>query len=149
MIGREAYLQTHVLSADPMELVCLLYQHAIEAVKDARRHLAAGDIAGRAAAISKTIGILGELKSSLNREAGAAISSNLEQLYEYMMLRLTEANVRRQDKPLAEVESLLSTLGQAWQEARTRPAATGAPAVPAAPVWQESHLEPAAHGWSA
>jgi flagellar protein FliS len=149
MIGREAYLATHVLSADPMELVCLLYQHAVEAVKDARRHLAAGNIAERAAAISQTIGILGELKGSLNREAGAAISSNLERLYEYMMLRLTEANLRREDKPLAEVESLLSTLGQAWQQARSLQTAATPAVMPAAPVWQETHLEPAAHDWSA
>ena len=149
MIGREAYLQTHVMSADPMELVCLLYQHAIEAVKDARRHLAAGDITGRAEAISQTIGILGELKSSLNREAGGTISRNLEQLYEYMMLRLTEANLRREDRLMGEVESLLSTLGQAWEQARAGKTAATPQVLPPAPVWQETPMEPAAHGWSA
>lgn len=149
MRGRVAYLETHVLSADPMELVCLLYQHASDAVQDARQYLAAGQIAERSNAISKAVGILGELTGSLNREAGGTICTNLEQLYEYMTLRLTEANVRQQDGPLAEVASLLATLGQAWHETRARQAAVQV--TPAAPptAWQESNLEPAVQGWSA
>lgn len=150
MIGRAAYLETHVLSADPMELVCLLYQHAVDAVSDARRQLASGDIAARSMAISKTIGILGELSASLDREAGGTISGNLEQLYTYMTVRLTEANARQQEEPLAEVQSLLVTLGQAWQEAKAQQTPVPAPAaVPPAPTWQGTNLEPATHGWSA
>jgi len=144
---KEAYL-ANVLSADPMELVCLLYQHAQDAVREARRHLAVRDIAARGKAISKAVALIGELNSSLDHKAGGAISANLKQLYEYMTRRLTEANIRQQDGPLAEVESLLATLSQAWQEARAREAKASQP-VPAAPVWQESNLEPAAHGWSA
>jgi flagellar protein FliS len=148
---KEAYL-SNVVSADPMELVCLLYQHALNAVQDARRHLASHDIAGRAQAISKAIGLIGELHASLDHDAGGQISANLEKLYSYMMFRITEANIRKQDAPLAEVESLLATLADAWREARARQAAEAQKAmsaVPAAPVWQEQVLEPAAHGWSA
>ena len=57
---KEAYL-ANVLSADPMELVCLLYRHALDNVREARRHLANHDIAERAKAISKAIAIIGEL----------------------------------------------------------------------------------------
>ena len=150
MIWKEAYL-ANVVSTDPMELVCLLYQHALDSVRNARRYLASGDIAERGKAISKAVAIIGELNSSLDHKAGGAISTNLENLYAYMTLRLTEANIRKQDKPLAEVESLLSTLSQAWQEARAKQAAAVQP--PATPgsgtVWQESNLEPAAHGWNA
>jgi len=148
---KEAYL-SNVLSADPMELVCLLYQHAESAVQDARQHLKNGDIAGRGQAISKAIGCIGELNASLDQKAAPEVSANLEKLYGYMLFRLTEANVRRQDAPLAEVESLLATLGQAWQQARAKQAPeqkNETPATPAAPVWQEQVLEPVAHAWSA
>lgn len=150
MIWKEAYL-ANVISADPMELVCLLYGHALNAVRDARRHLANREIAERGRAISKAIAIIGELNGSLDHPAGGAISANLENLYSYVIMRLTEANIRQQDGPLAEVESLLNTLSQAWQEARSRQAAippTPAPETPAE-LWQESGLEPAAHDWSA
>ena len=150
MIWKEAYL-ANVVSTDPMELVCLLYQHALDSVRNARRYLASGDIAERGKAISKAVAIIGELNSSLDHKAGGAISTNLENLYAYMTLRLTEANIRKQDKPLAEVEALLNTLSQGWQEARAKQAAaTQTPAASgSAAVWQESNLEPAAHGWNA
>ncbi|HLK49885.1 MAG TPA: flagellar export chaperone FliS [Bryobacteraceae bacterium] len=146
---KEAYL-ANVVSTDPMELVCLLYQHALDTVRNARRHLAGADIAERGKAISKAVAILGELNSSLDHKAGGAISANLEGLYSYMTLRLTEANIRQQDAPMAEVESLLMTLSQAWQEAKAKQAAPAeVPVAPTAPVWQEANLEPVGHGWNA
>ncbi len=57
MVGK-AYLETKILSASPVELIHLLYEGATESVKEARRHLAAGDIASRSAAISKSMEIL-------------------------------------------------------------------------------------------
>lgn len=150
MIWKEAYL-TNVVSTDPMGLVCLLYQHALDSVRNARRYLASGDIAERGQAICKAVGILCELNGSLDHKAGGEISANLESLYSYMALRLTEANIRKEDAPLAEVESLLTTLNQAWQGAKANQAAQAeTPAAPtAAPVWQEANLEPVGHGWSA
>jgi flagellar protein FliS len=146
---KEAYL-ANVVSADPMELVCLLYEHGLGAVQEARRHLKSGDIAARGKAICKAVAIIGELTSSLDLNAGGTISANLEQLYEYMSLRLTEANIRKQDELLAEVEGLLNTLNEAWREAKAKqPAAAEPPAAPKPAVWQETNLEPATQGWSA
>src|ERR1039458_5604100 len=45
--AHDAYLESRVLSADPLELVHLLYEAAIEAVREARRYLAAGETAVR------------------------------------------------------------------------------------------------------
>ena len=150
MMVRAAYLEAHVLSADPLELICLLYQHAIDQVRQARRYLANGEIPERCQAISKALAAIGELDSSLDLNAGGAISSNLEQLYCYMTLRLTEANLRRDDKLLAEVESLLETLASGWKETRARQAAISqAPAVAAVEAWQGTGEAGDAHAWSA
>jgi flagellar protein FliS len=111
----ELYLESRILSADPVELIQILYEHAIKFVREARGALAAGDIVGRSKAISRTIGILGELEGSLDKEAGGSISKNLAALYRYMRKRLTVANLKQEDGPLAEVESLIETLGGAWQ----------------------------------
>ncbi len=59
--AQDAYLEQRVLSADPLELVRLLYQAAIAAVRDARRALSAGEIAARSRSISKACGIVLEL----------------------------------------------------------------------------------------
>lgn len=150
-MGRgEAYLEARVLSADPLELVCLLYQRGLETVRDARRYMAARDIAGRAEAISKTLAIIGELNSSLDHNAGGDVSGNLERLYSYMTVRLTEANMRREEAPLVEVERLLTTLAEAWKEVRARTSESApAPVHMPAAAWQESGEACAVHAWSA
>jgi len=112
-----AYLESRVLSANPTELILILYQAASGAVQDARRHLAANDIAGRSRSINKACGILAERISSLDRERGGEIAERLGQLYGYMYHRLIEANLHQADAPLAEVMDLLTTLTEAWETA--------------------------------
>jgi flagellar protein FliS len=145
-----AYLEAHVLAADPLELVCLLYQHAIDEVQQARRYLASGKIPARCKAITKAIAAIGELSKSLDSKAGGAIGSNLEQLYYYMTVRLTEANLRRDDKALAEVESLLETLEGGWKETRARQVTDSlAPAAVTVEAWQPAGESGDARAWSA
>jgi flagellar protein FliS len=110
----ETYLEAEVLGADPMKLVHLLYRGATEAVAAARRHLAAGEIRQRSRQITKCWEILYELSRSLDQQRGGEISRRLAGLYGYMQNRLLEANSKQTDAPLAEVESLLGTLGEAW-----------------------------------
>ena len=149
---KDAYLESRVLSASPLELVCMLYQCALDSVQDGRRHLAAGDIVARSKAVCRAVAAIAELDGSLNHAEGGAISRNLGELYQYMKQRLTEANLRQTDAPLAEVESLLSTLSEAWKAASVQPdresnaIGTGA-GFPAA-AWLQSDGD-SAHLWSA
>jgi flagellar protein FliS len=147
--GHDAYLESRILSADPIELVNLLYQACTGAVREARHHLAAGDIAARSRSISKASEILIELTSSLDHERGGEISQRLGQLYDYMLRRLTEANFQQSDAPLAEVLGLLSTLTEAWEGLKSKEK----PAVTAASPWgqalpQEAASAGAAQAWS-
>jgi flagellar protein FliS len=114
----DKYLETEVLGANPMKLVHMLYRGATEAVGAARRHLAAGEIRQRSRQITKSWEILYELGRSLDHERGGQISRRLAELYAYMQGRLLEANATQTDTPLAEVESLLITLGEAWANAK-------------------------------
>jgi flagellar protein FliS len=146
--AHDAYLESRVLSADPVELVGLLYQACTGAVRDARRALADGEIAARSRAITRASEIVIELASSLDRERGGEIATRLVQLYDYMLTRLTEANFRQEDAPLAEVLGLLATLAEAWDgvknQTRPKPAAQN-------PWGQSLPAEPVAapdHAWS-
>ena len=111
-----AYLEERILSADPLELVRLLYQGAIAAVREARRALAGGDIAARSRSISKASGIVIELNAALDHAQGGDLSARLAALYDYMLSRLLEANVQQSDAPLADVLGLLSRLAEAWEQ---------------------------------
>ena len=129
--AHDAYLESRVLSADPLELVHLLYEAAIEAVREARRYLAAGEIAARSRSITKAFGILQELVAALDHDRGGEISGRLGQLYDYMQRRLLEANFQQTDEPLAGVLGLLATLAEGWQGVKGQPQ----PAAPAENPW--------------
>lgn len=113
--ANDAYLEDRVLSAGPVELVRMLYQAASGAVREARRLLKAGEIAARSMAITRACDVLAELTGSLDRERGGEIAVRLSQLYDYMTLKLVEANTLQQDALLAEVLGLLGTLAEAWE----------------------------------
>ena len=117
--GHDAYLESRVLSADPIELVNMLYQGCMQAVREARLHLAEGRIAERSREITKACQIVIELAVSLDHERGGEISRRLALLYDYMHRRLLEANMRQSDEPLADVLGLLSTLSEGWEGIRT------------------------------
>ena len=112
--ARSAYLESRVLSADPIELIRLLYQAAMDAVREARRRLEAGEIQQRAQAINQSSEVLLELMKSLDFDRGGELAGRLAQLYDYMLRRLTEANFKQADAPLAEVLDLLTTLAEGW-----------------------------------
>ena len=115
--AQDAYLEERILSADPVELVRLLYQ-AMTAVRDARRALADGEIAARSRSISKACDIVIELNGALDHSRGGALSGRLAALYDYMLRRLLDANMEQSERPLAEVLGLLSTLDEAWEQIR-------------------------------
>src|ERR1035438_2444091 len=92
MPPQDAYLESQVLTADPMELVRLLYRAAGDAARSASAHLAAGRIAERSRQITKAHAILSQLSVSLDHARGGALSRSLAELYDYMQRRLLEAN---------------------------------------------------------
>jgi flagellar protein FliS len=148
--ARDAYLESQIMTASPIDLVRLLYQGAIAAVRDARRHLAAGDIAARTASINKASSILIELGSSLDHARGGEISLRLGRLYDYMIRRLMEGNFHKADGPLAEVLGLLTTLSKGWDGVRQQQAqaAETASAVAGSPWSQGGEAPQTSQGWS-
>ena len=111
-----AYLESRVLTASPLQLVHLAYEGAIEAVMQARNHLAAKQIAPRVQAITRAQCIIAELQASLDYSRGGDLSTTLGKLYDYMQRRLTDGNTRQIEEPLAEVQNLLETIAGAWKE---------------------------------
>jgi len=113
------YIEAEVLSADPIGLVNLLYRGAIESTGLARRHLAEGNIAERSRHVSRAWEIVRELSQSLDHSQGGEVARSLADLYAYIQDRLLEANSQQAEAPLAEVQALLATLAEAWQQLQT------------------------------
>lgn len=113
----DRYLEGEILSADRTTLVVILYRAAIEAIAAARVNVRRKEIRERSQRITKASSIIHELLRSLNRAEGGEISHNLAELYAYVETRLIQANVTQTEAPLAEAESLLQILLDAWIEA--------------------------------
>ncbi len=110
------YREVAVKTANPLQLVVMLYDAAICSIQEARAHMDRKDIAGRSRAINRCISVISELQSCLNHQAGGQIASSLDRLYDYMKRRMFKANVEQSVQPLAEVEILLENLRSAWGE---------------------------------
>ena len=64
--------------------------------------------------IGETCSIIGHLSGSLDHEAGGDIATGLASLYDYMQVRLTEANLHNDPVPLNECMTLLGEIESAW-----------------------------------
>jgi flagellar protein FliS len=140
--AQDAYLESKILAAEPLELVRLLYRAAGDSVRRARAHLAAGRIAERSREISRALAILSELTTGLDHARGGTLSRSLAELYDYLQRRLLEANLRQKAEPLAEAESLLATLLEAWEQ--IHPAGESPAALPGRPEPKPVHAGAAA-----
>ncbi len=115
------YRANSVLTASPGQLVLMLYDGALKSLALAREAFAqpAEDFR-RIQLINthllKAQAILAELQSGLNFEAGGEFASTMHRLYDYHIRRLTEANLRKQEAPVAEVERLVRELRDAWAQ---------------------------------
>jgi flagellar secretion chaperone FliS len=120
MSGNQAlahrYKEVAIKTANPLQLVVMLYDAAICSLKEAKDQVGRRDIAGRSRSINKCISIISELQSCLNLKQGGEIASSLDRLYDYMKRRIFTANVEQSIEPLEETEALLENLRSAWNE---------------------------------
>ncbi len=111
---RKVGVQSAVTDADPHKLVALLLAGALERVRLSLALLERGDQARKGKAIGEVCAIIGHLNGSLDHEAGGEIAANLSSLYDYVMQRLTEANLHNDPAPLQECLELLGEIEGAW-----------------------------------
>lgn len=114
-------VETAVDAASPHRLVALLFDGFIEAVAQARGALRSGDLALKARAIGRAVRIVDEgLKAALNARDGGTLATDLDALYAYVALRLTQANLRGDAAALDECQGLIEPLRAAWSDIAAR-----------------------------
>ncbi len=110
-------VETGVGMASPHQLVNMLFESLLVAVGAARAHLAKGDIAGKGENILKAVRIIDEgLKPALNLSQGGDLAANLNGLYGFCLVRLTQANLHNDDAALDEVVRVIEPLAQGWKQ---------------------------------
>jgi flagellar protein FliS len=103
-----------VAAATPLELTRMLYEGAVQAVREALAAHRGGDILARGNAVTKAVQILGELRFSLRRDVAPQYCDTLSGLYGYLQNRLIQAHAEKSESILQEVLQLLQTLLEGW-----------------------------------
>ena len=112
---RQVGVQTMVASASPHGLVSLLFDGFMAAVHRAKGALRKQDVEAKGLAIGQAVRIVDEgLKSALDLKDGGKLAADLSDLYSYVCMRLTQANLRNDEAALDECVALLTPLRDAW-----------------------------------
>ncbi|HDZ47905.1 hypothetical protein LCGC14_0150660 [marine sediment metagenome] len=119
--GANAYarvgVESGVMSADPHQLIVMLFDGAQAAIRAARIHMQAGNTPEKGKSISKALDIINNgLAAALDHEKGGEIADRLASLYDYIVRLLLAANLRNDEESLNQAERLLEDVASAWRD---------------------------------
>jgi flagellar secretion chaperone FliS len=112
--ARLSYREAAARGASPLRLVVLLYEQAIDDLRQALAALESGDIETRTRSINHAIVVIGHLQSSLDDNEGPAVAANLERFYSQVRASLVEAQCRQSATLIQQQISSLMHVHAAW-----------------------------------
>jgi flagellar secretion chaperone FliS len=110
------YSNTGVQTADQGKLLLMVYDVAINNLIDAQKMIAEGNFAEKGMKMDKALRAVGELRNSLDMEKGREIADSLDKLYDFMIRRMREANIKNDLAHLDVVVKILEDLRGTWQQ---------------------------------
>ena len=114
---RQVHASTGVASATPHGLVAMLFDGLVGAIAEARGAMRAGNLSAKVKAIGRALGIVDEgLSATLNLAQGGRLAADLHDLYAYIALRLTHANLHNDEAALEECTRLIEPVRTAWAQ---------------------------------
>ncbi|VXC32597.1 Flagellar secretion chaperone FliSB [Pseudomonas sp. 8Z] len=106
--------QAKVVDASPHRLIQMLMEGGLARIAQARGAMERDQTALKGELLGKSVAIIAGLRESLDHQQGGEVAANLDKLYEYMINRLTEANVSNEPALLEEVSGLLLNVKLGW-----------------------------------
>jgi flagellar protein FliS len=116
-------VRSHGLVADtsPTRLVQIMFEHILTNLATAQGcmariedNLPLSEVTQKLAAMRKAIQLIGQLNVTLDMERGGKIAQDLRALYEYMLVRLTQANAYNDSRIVSEVSNLVREIKTGW-----------------------------------
>ena len=106
--------QAQAVDASPHRLIQMLMEGGLSRLAQAKGAMERQNYPLKGELIGKAIGIIGGLRSGLDIAQGGELAQNLDSLYDYMIRRLSEANLNNTLQPLDEVAVLLRDVKSGW-----------------------------------
>ncbi|QFT90639.1 Flagellar protein FliS [Bacillus sp. THAF10] len=110
----QAYQQNSVNTASPGELTLMLYNGALKFMKMAKKGIEEKNIEMKNTNLIKAQKIIQELMVTL--DTSQEVGKSMMIMYEYMLRRLIDANVKNDVKVVEEVESHMTDFRDAWKQ---------------------------------
>lgn len=108
-------VETRLSGATPHQMVAMLFDGYMEALAQARGAIRNRDAYAKGMAIGRAVRIVEEgLRAGLDLKAGGTLARDLDDLYGYLAMRLTLANLHNDENALDECQQLVRPLQEAW-----------------------------------
>ena len=120
MYGRnlKAYKRTNLEAelsvADPHRVIQMMFEGLIERLSQAKGAILRHDYEYKANRISKAVGIINGLQSSLDRTSNPDLGERMFALYNYMKELLGKASTSLEMQPIDECIELILPIKKAW-----------------------------------
>ncbi|MEO3680931.1 flagellar export chaperone FliS [Shewanella vesiculosa] len=111
---RKVSIDSEIAVASPHRIIQMMFAGGLERLAQSRYAIENGDMINKGLFIGKAIGIINGLNSSLNMDEGGEIAGNLSKLYDFIILKVTEANLRNDAQAIDDAVSVLRTLKEGW-----------------------------------
>jgi flagellar protein FliS len=120
---RSVHSHGQVAGASPARLVQIIFEHILSELATAQAcmqriegNLPLRDVVAKGRAIGKAVRLIGHLDTTLDSKQGGEIAANLHNLYQYMLGRLTTANLENDAQIVIEVSKLLGKIKSGWDQ---------------------------------
>ncbi|MGM0577154.1 MAG: flagellar export chaperone FliS [Myxococcota bacterium] len=114
MYGRNRYKQARFETAQPGDLVVMLYDGIIRFVRDAARAMEEDDIQLTGGAIERALDIITYLHAVLDADKAPDVAKSLEQTYGAWSTLLVKARAERDVESLRAIGEQVVDLREAW-----------------------------------
>lgn len=109
------YQNQSIMTSTPEELTLMLYNGCLKFMSIAKTAMEEKNIQEKNDNLQKAQAIVAELEGSLDMKYD--ISKNLWQLYDFVMDRLVNANIKNDKQALEDARAIITDLRDTWKEA--------------------------------
>jgi len=116
----KSYKAQSVQTASPGKLVLMLFDGCLRFTLAARKAFDEEEFTKKNEDINNNLiraqNIVTELQSSLDMSVPGDLPGTLYRLYDFVMHKLQQANLKKEKQPIAEAEKIINELRDAWAE---------------------------------
>jgi flagellar protein FliS len=120
----KSYKAQSVQTASPGKLVLMLFDGCLRFTLAANKAFDEEEFTKRNEDINNNLiraqNIVTELQSSLDMSVPGDLPGTLFRLYDFVMHKLQQANLKKEREPIAEAEKIINELRDAWAEMLTQ-----------------------------